>query len=50
MEFDINPEWLTLIIYTHPTLTMALLSSQRWWHPTRCNLSTATSYPTIAIS
>ena len=45
MEFDINPEWHTLITYTHATV-----SSRRWSGPTRCSRPTATSFPTTVTS
>ena len=44
MEFDINPEWHTLITYT-PTP----VSSRRWWGPTRISRPTATSSPTTGL-
>ena len=46
MEFDINPEWHTLITYTHgPTV-----SSRRWSGPTRSSRPTAISSPTTVTS
>ena len=46
MEFDINPDWHTLITYTHGTT----VSSRPWSGPTRCSRPTATSSPTTVTS
>ena len=46
MEFDINPEWHTLITYTHQLTG----SSPQWSSPSRCSRPPAISSPTTVTS